>query len=260
MKDKFMLIILALASAIALCACGEGAGMKEYKSRDGWTVSYDKKLFNVNEGNGVVDFVYTGESAGTNMVEISFIPDKQPEEALAEITDTWGEDANISRTEGFFPGTNDKWGYWRTLDTPNEGSGLGETLIAGEYNGGVLLFEIISHGSNYDDTTVSDELSGIIDSITYENFGTQTMYDYIPGTYTMQMNDELDGQAVSAEYSVTLNEDHTGVVSMQDDVDVIWGSYELTYASGNGSYEYDIEGDNLMLNLDGVWTTFERKK
>ena len=86
------------------------------------------------------------------------------------------------------------------------------------------------------------------------------MYDYVPGTYTMQMYDELDGQAVSAEYSVTLNEDHTGVVSMQDDVDVIWGSYELTVASGNGSYEYNIEGDNLMLNLDGVWTTFERKK
>lgn len=260
MKNKNRIIILGLISALVLCACGGNAGMKEYKSKDGWTVSYDKKMFSVNEGNGSVDFVYTGESAGTNMVEISYIPDKQPEEALAEITDTWGEDADISRIEGFFPGTTDKWGYWRTLDTPNEGSGLGETLIAGEYNGGVLLFEIVSHDSADDDTTVSDELSGIIDSITYENFGPQTMYDYIPGTYTMQMNDELDGQAVSAEYSVTLNDDHTGKVRMQDDIDVIWGSYELIYASGDGSYEYDIEGDNLMLNLDGVWITFERKK
>ncbi len=110
MKNKNRIIILGLISALVLCACGGNAGMKEYKSKDGWTVSYDKKMFSVNEGNGSVDFVYTGESAGTNMVEISYIPDKQPEEALAEITDTWGEDADISRIEGFFPGTSHGFG------------------------------------------------------------------------------------------------------------------------------------------------------
>ena len=68
----------------------------------------------------------------------------------------------------YWPDT-DTTGFWRVLD-PEEGSGLSETAIAGEYNGGTLLFEFVNHLSGDDETdmAVSGALSSIIDSITYE--------------------------------------------------------------------------------------------
>ena len=64
------------------------------------------------------------------------------------------------------------------------------------------------------------------------------------------MTDEIEGQEVSAELYVQLNEDHTGVIHMQDDVQVIWYSREgvvLSAETGKQIYEYNVEGDNLYL-------------
>lgn len=232
---------------------------KVYKSSNGWSVKYDPSVITVNEAENFTSFVYIGESAGTNMLAISYIPDKQPEEALSELTDGWGDPEDINRSESYFPGTNDKWGYWRTLITNGEGSGLGENVFAGEYNGGVLMFEFTTHKAENDeiDIPVSDALSAIIDSITYDNFEPQTMYDYYPGVYKMTETEEIEGEEVSYEYSVTLNEDHSGVISLQDDLYVMWGSTMLIQA--DNSYEYTIEGNNLMLNLDGNWLTFTKE-
>lgn len=232
---------------------------KEYKSSNGWSVKYDPSVITVNEAENMTAFVYTGESAGTNMVTISYIADKQPEEALSELTDGWGDPENIDRSEGYFPGTNDKWGCWRTLITNGEGSGLGENVFAGEYNGGVLMFEFTTHKAENDETDipVSDALSAIVDSITYDDFEPQTMYEYYPGVYKMTETEEIEGEEVSYEYSVTLNEDHSGVISLQDDLYVMWGSNILIQA--DNSYEYTIEGDNLMLNMDGNWLTFTKE-
>ncbi|SFG55913.1 hypothetical protein [Oribacterium sp. WCC10] len=277
-------------TALALCSCGSSqtpeattvakaesenaettaaettAAVKEtesslvvYESKDGWSVKYDKDHFTVNEGNGLTNFVYTGESSGSDLVEISYIKDKQPEEVLGEITESWGDPDKVSIFESFFPGTSDKWGYWRTLDGTDTGSGLNETVIAGEYNGGVLLFDITTHVEKGEDTSVSDYISDIINSISYDDFKPQTMYEYVPGKYTMTYEDELDGNKVSCEYSVTLNEDHTGILSIQDDIEVLWGSSEFIPTSGGDKIEYTIEGDNLMLNQDGEWITFTKE-
>ena len=232
---------------------------KEYKSSNGWSVKYDPSVITVNEDKDMTSFVYTGESAGTNMLAISYVADKQPEEVLSEMTEGWGDQEKVQRSESYFPGTNDKWGYWRSLISNGEGSGLSEEIFAGEYNGGVLVFEFITHLAKNDeiDIPVSDALSAIVDSITYDDFGPQTMYEYYPGVYKMSETEEIEGEEVTYEYSVTLNEDHSGVISMQDDVYVMWGSTMLILA--DNSYEYTIEGDNLMINMDGNWLTFTKE-
>jgi len=114
-------------------------------------------------------FVYTGESAGTNMVIISYIPGKQPEEALYDLTSEWEDQEAINRREGFFPGTY-----------------------------------------------ASD-------------------------------NEKL-----------VLNDDHNGVLSIQDDVDIIWGSNYTMATDGSFKYDFSIEGDNLYLNYDGKWLEFNK--
>lgn len=232
---------------------------KSYKSENGWEVKYDPSVIAVNEAENMVAFVYTGFSAGTNMLSISYIADKQPEEALAELTEGWGDQDEIERSESYFPGTNDKWGCWRSLISNGEGSGLSENVFAGEYNGGVLMFEFTTHKAEDDkiDTPVNNALQSIMDSITYEDFEPQTMYEYYPGVYKMSETEEIEGEEVTYEYSVTLNEDHSGVISLQDDIYVMWGSNMLIQA--DNSYEYTIEGDNLLLKWDDNWLSFTKE-
>lgn len=225
----------------------ETSALEEYTSGDGWTVQYDPSLIEVEEGGGAVDFLYLGESEGTNMVTISYEADKQPEEVLYELTSTWGNDEDIDRSEGFFPGTDDQWGFWRSIAAPEDNSMPSRTAIAGEYNGGVLLFQetISLTGDDAIDTEIAGALETIVDSVTYEDFQPQTMFDYVPGTYTATQ----DG----ATGTITLNEDHTGVISFQDDVDILWGSIELSAVDNSFQYEYTIEGDSLHVNYDGEW-------
>ncbi len=232
-----------------------GSAEEVYAGNDGWSVVYDPSVIEAAQtGDHSSQFVYIGESAGTNMVTISFVSGKQPEEALYELTSQWGDDENTDRSEGILPGTSDKWGYWRVLDGTGEGSGLSQTAIAGEYNGGVLIFECIEHRGREDeaDMMVSDTLAGIINSITYENFEPQVEYSYVPGKYI---------RSGEENHSIVLNEDHTGVISLQDDIDVLWGSYELMRTDGTESFEYTIEGDLLYLDYykDGSgWTEFKK--
>lgn len=256
---------IAVVLAACLTACGgqpsepqkqETAEKVEqtgtYQSKDGWTVVYDPSVIEASRiGDHVAQFVYTEDSAGTNMVTISYIEKKQPEEVLAECTESWSEDPEtIERSEGIFPGTTDQWGYWRNLVVEKEGSGLSQSAIAGQYNGGVLLFEITAHTSGNDDVDlpVSDALAAIIDSITYEDFEQQTMYDYIPGTYIADEPQDIE--------SVQLNKDHTGALQGSVNIDVRWGSTELM--TDTGSYEYTIEGDGLFINMDDNWISFTK--
>lgn len=283
MKRKLIGVAASIVfAALTLTACGEqvaapqtqptaeeGTQMEEaipsdsqtYVSNHGWSVTYDPALFTVNEAGDDVSFVYQGESAGTSMVTISYVGAKQPEEVLFDVTSQWADIENIQRVEGFFPGTDDKWGYWRTVNPAADGSGLSETAIAGEYNGGVLLFDVVAHmsGDNSIDVPTNDSLSELINTITYDSFEPQKMYEYIPGTYIQQYSDELDAKEVAAEYTVTLKEDHTGTIAMQDSVDILWGSYELIAADGSFRYEYTIEGDDLLINLDDNWVAFSKE-
>lgn len=231
---------------------------KEYVSDRGWSVKYDPSIITVNEGEDMTSFVYTGESAGTNMLTISYIADKLPDEVLSELTEGWGDPGSVESSESYFPGTSDKWGLWRTLLSNGEGSGLSENVFAGEYNGGVLMFDFTTHKAEDDsiDIPVSDALSAVIDSIKYEDFALQTMYEDYPGVYKMEETEEIEGEEMTYEYSITLNEDHSGVISMQDDINMMWGSNLLIGA--DFSYDYSVDGDKLTVDMDGNQLTFTR--
>lgn len=230
----------------------------EYVSPDGWRVTYDAKTMESMEiDDHAAQFTYIGESAGTNSVEIRYIKDKQPEEVLYDLTSTWTNDQEaVKRSEGIFPGTDDKWGYWRELPASKDGSRLGQTAIAGEYNGGVLLFTVTSHMSGDDETdmAVSDAISGVIDSIEYmDGFKDQTMYSYFPGTYKADKDNK-------AYKSVVLKKDHTGVITdaKGKKTNIMWGSIELTDTDNNKSCEYTIEGDDLMMKVGNDWFEFSK--
>lgn len=230
----------------------------EFISSDGWRVVYNAKdIESMEVDDHAAQFVYVGESAGTNMVEIRYIKDKQPEEVLYDLTSTWTNDQEaVKRSEGIFPGTTDKWGYWRELPASKDGSRLGQTAIAGEFNGGVLLFTVTSHMSGDDETdmAVSDAISGVIDSITYpDGFKDQTMYSYFPGTYNAAKGNK-------AYKSVVLKKDHTGVITdaKGKKTNVLWGSTELTDTDSNKDIEYTIEGDSLMMKVGNTWYDFAK--
>ena len=55
-----------------------------------------------------------------------------------------------------------------------------------------------------------------------------------------------------------LNDDHNGVLSIQDDVDIIRGSNYIMATDGSFKYDFSIEGDNLYLNYDGKWLEFNK--
>ena len=235
-----------------------GADVVTYEGKEGWSVKYHSKQFDLQESGSSVKFTYKDATPGANYDEFTYVPGKQPEEALAELTDTWGVDPiSINRHEGLFPGTDDKWGFWRIY----EDNDISRTAIAGEYNGGVLIMYSTMRLADGAGTTISDALAEIADSITYKSFEPQTMYSYVPGKYVMAYDEEIEDQVIHAEDVIILNEDHTGTLSFQDDVDIMWGSYELMCLWPNtGSYEYTIEGDSLMLNQDGMWLTFEKQE
>ena len=230
----------------------------EFISSDGWRVVYNAKdIESMEVDDHAAQFVYVGESAGTNMVEIRYIKDKQPEEVLYDLTSTWTNDQDdIERSEGIFPGTTDKWGFWRELPADEDGSRLGQTAIAGEYNGGVLLFTITSHMSGKDeiDIPVSDAISELINGIQYKDgFKDQKMFDYYAGTYKAAKDNK-------AYKSIVLNKDHSGVLTdaKGKKTNIMWGSIELTDTDNNKDYEYTIEGESLMMKVGNDWVSFTK--
>jgi hypothetical protein len=127
-----------------------------------------------------------------------------------------------------------------------------EDFIAVERNGGTLLVQITTT-KQADEMTgmgVSDALSAVLDSFELKDQQPQTYSANVPGKYVAEVTDQIDGQEVKAEFYVQFNEDHTGVIHMQDDVQVIWYSREgkvLDAQTGEQIYEYVVEGDMLYL-------------
>ena len=139
-----------------------------YMSPDGWNVAYDPQLFEAMEiDEHSAQFVYLGESAGSNVITVSYVEGEDPEKYLDELTADWSDDAK--KVEGTFPGTEDTPGFWRMSPEVEEGSGLYETLIAGAYKDGVLVLDAVEHksGDEETDTAVSDAMAEVINTITY---------------------------------------------------------------------------------------------
>lgn len=78
----------------------------------------------------------------------------------------------------------------------------------------------------------------------------------IPGTYVQTVTDEMEGEDVTFQYKVTLNDDHTGILNMQDDIPVTWDETIIKARDGGVTYTYTIEGDKLIIDNDGIELEF----
>ena len=80
----------------------------------------------------------------------------------------------------------------------------------------------------------------------------------ISGTYVQKLTDELDGKKVDIEYSITLNADKTGVMSIQDDIPVTWTEDSLVTADGT-KYAYTVANGVLTVDFVGEKSEFTKK-
>ena len=275
LKMRKMALALAASLIIALCltACGRngsgtGADSSQGTEQDAgsvstsqlyegenWSVYYDPSEFEVSEQDGETHFVYTGESAGSDLVAISYHEDKMPQEVLYDKTSSY-DDSQIDRSEGYF-GAGSDWAFTYSVYS-SEGSGLNEQLTGVEHNGGTLLVDILMHSETEveDQMRVSDALASIVDSLNLTDHKEQTQFSYVPGVYAQTIVEEMEGVDQTFVKKVSLYDDHTGVLSIQDDIDIHWSSTELI--GSDFRYEYTIEGSSLLVNVDGSWETYEK--
>lgn len=140
-----------------------------YHDANGWSVKYDATKFTVTPENGSVFIVYQGESAGTNVITVTYDVENTGEAAIKKLGESWGSD-KTTYSEGPFPGAEDVTGYWATLPPSEDGSGLYETAIGRDYMDGALIFELTGHNGEDDaqNMEVSDQMASVIDSLTFE--------------------------------------------------------------------------------------------
>jgi hypothetical protein len=141
-----------------------------YHDANGWSVRYDDGCFDINRQDGQVFIVYTGESAGTNMITVTYTVENGAEAAIKELGESWGSDAVLS--EGHFPGApDDVKGYRASLPPAKDGSGLYMEAVGRDYMDGALIFELTGHREDDEEMNmeVSDRMAGIIDSLTFES-------------------------------------------------------------------------------------------
>lgn len=271
-------MVLAVSTVIFTAGCGASANVNvstsskttetavsnedgTYRSAQGWSVKYDPSVISVKEDGDATSFVYTGNGgSGDEKLTISYRQGINPEKTIDEIAAGWSgtvkSTQEVSKGESYFPGTTDKWGYWRTLLADNK-TDISENAFAGEYNGGTLVFDTASRSGDPSANDGWKTLQAVMDSATYDNFAPQTMYEGMAGTYVMNGTEEIEGQEISYQYSVVLDPDHSGELKMQDDVSMMWGSHVIFGA--DYSYNYSINGNTLTLDQDGYELVFTKQ-
>lgn len=148
----------------------ETAEATEFKHPDGWSTRYYKKNVQLNKiDDHSTSFVYTGECAGTCMLTVSYVKGKKPEEAASAITKGWGDASKIKKSEGSLPGAMETKSVYFELAPDNGPAGLYQTVIAGEYKEGTLVFELTYHRGNDEamDMAANDTLAEILNSTMY---------------------------------------------------------------------------------------------
>ena len=226
------------------------AELVKYESAEGWSASYDKSVIEVTEDDGTW-FNYIGKADGVNRIIVKYYPGEMPDEVLYDVMADANGLPEHTRSEGYFGTGTDVWSI-RTSMASGVIENATEDYIAVERNGGTLLLQVITTGQADEMTgmSISDALSAVIDSFELKDQQPQTYSANVPGKYVAQITDQIDGQEVTAEYYVQFNEDHTGVIHMQDEIPVIWYSREGKVLSAQTSeqiYEYVVEGDMLYL-------------
>ena len=146
-----------------------------YHDDNGWSIRYNADYFNIDRKDNQRFIVYTGESAGTNMITVTYTVENRAEAAIKELGESWGS-KDTTYSQGPFPGAaEDVTGYRASLPPSGEGSGLYMEAVGRDYMDGALIFELTGHmaGDEELDMEVSDRLAGIIDSLTFDFENTQ---------------------------------------------------------------------------------------
>ena len=138
-----------------------------YHDANGWSVRYDATKFEISQDGPQVFIVYTGESAGTNMITVTYTVDDNGKDAVKKLGESWSDKTEYS--EAPFPGAPDVTGYWAVLPPEEDGSGLYMTAIGRDYMDGALIFELTGHNGEDEEMNmeVSDQMASVIDSLTW---------------------------------------------------------------------------------------------
>ena len=225
----------------------------KYESSDGWSAYYNSAAIEVIEDDAVY-FNYKGDAEGTNQISVMYYPNQMPDEVLGAAMTVNNEIPDHTRSEEYFAGRTDVWAL-KTSTASAVFPNATDDFIAVERNGGTLLVQITTtkQADEAKLIAVSDEFSEIVNSFELKDQQPQTYSQYVPGKYTA-VKGEGTGEE-GADYYVQFNEDHTGVLHLQDDISVIWYSREgkvLNAETGEQIYEYVIEGDSLYLRDSAV--------
>ncbi|MCR5419067.1 MAG: hypothetical protein K6E84_09150 [Lachnospiraceae bacterium] len=143
-----------------------------YEDPNGWSLQYYEDKFEVNQQDNVVSFVYTGESAGTNMLTVTYdVSSKDPETIVDGLIKEWGDGA--VKSEGTFPTDETVPVVRASLPPAEDGSGLYMEAIVRSFMDGCLVFELTGHNSGDDelDMAVSDNMAMLINSVVFSNSG-----------------------------------------------------------------------------------------
>ena len=138
-----------------------------YRDANGWSIRYDATKFEITTKAPDVFIVYTGESAGTNMITVTYTVDNKAEEAIKELGESLGD--KVQYQESIFPGTEDVTSYYAIVFPEEGGSGAHVTAFARDYMDGALIVRIDGHNGEDDgmNSRVSDDIANVVDSFKF---------------------------------------------------------------------------------------------
>ena len=147
-----------------------GPEMSVYRDANGWSIKYNADQFEITPQGPQTFIVYTGESAGTNMITVTYTVENKGEAAIKALGESWGSDKVTYSESEDFPGAEGVKTYRAALPADTEGSGLYYEALGRDYMDGALIFEVTGHMGNDEEMNMatSDALAGIIDSLEFE--------------------------------------------------------------------------------------------
>ncbi len=192
------------------------ADLEEYKSADGWSITYDKNLFMLGEiDEHTTQFNYLGECPGTTLMAVEYSADKTPDEVFLEKKESWS--GTIRAMDSTIPNTDDKKGYCIQGIPDADSNGMSETWYISEYNSGTLTLELLTHISGKDeiDIPVSDSMSALLYSLKFDNYEEQK--NYSPATSENYVGEWAESTAERVVATIAKSEDGSGY-----DVEITW--------------------------------------
>ncbi len=138
-----------------------------YHDANGWSIRYDATQFEITTKAPDVFIVYTGESAGTNMITVTYTTESA-KDAINRIGEECGD--KVQYQESIFPGTEDVKSYYAIVFPEEGGSGDNMTAFARDYMDGSLVVRIDAHNGQDEEMNmrVSDSIANVVDSFQFD--------------------------------------------------------------------------------------------